>query len=78
MLRQRLTSAHRLTIRPAGRTIAVAVWARTVSRFHTDQGRDRGANVVETIIIVAGFAILAAAIYAAVGGRVHAWIAKIP
>ncbi|GAB3971249.1 hypothetical protein GCM10029978_046080 [Actinoallomurus acanthiterrae] len=42
------------------------------------QDRDRGAGVVETIIIVAGFAILAAAIYAAVGGRVHAWIAKIP
>lgn len=39
---------------------------------------DRGANVVETIIIVAGFAILAAGIYAAVAGKVHAWIAKMP
>jgi hypothetical protein len=41
-------------------------------------GGDRGANVVETIIIVAGFAILAAGIYAAVSGKVHAWIAKMP
>jgi hypothetical protein len=39
---------------------------------------DRGANVVETIIIVAGFAILAAGIYAAVAGKVHTWIAKMP
>ncbi len=39
---------------------------------------DRGANVVETVIIVAGFAILAAAILAAIDGKVHAWIAKIP
>jgi hypothetical protein len=43
-----------------------------------DRGRDRGANVVETIIIVAGFAILAAGIYAAVAGKVHTWIAKMP
>jgi hypothetical protein len=41
-------------------------------------GEDRGANVVETIIIVAGFAILAAGIYAAVSGKVHTWIAKMP
>jgi hypothetical protein len=41
-------------------------------------GKDRGANVVETIIIVAGFAILAAGIYAAVSGKVQAWIAKMP
>jgi hypothetical protein len=44
----------------------------------TDGRRDRGANVVETIIIVAGFAILAAGIYAAVAGQVHTWIAKMP
>lgn len=51
-------------------------WARV--RVAAQTGRDRGANVVETIIIVAGFAILAAAIYAAVSGKVHTWIAKIP
>jgi hypothetical protein len=39
---------------------------------------DRGANVVETIIIVAGFAVLAGAVLAAVSGKVHAWIAKMP
>jgi hypothetical protein len=44
----------------------------------TRLGTDRGANVVETIIIVAGFAILAAGIYAAVSGKVQAWIAKMP
>jgi hypothetical protein len=41
-------------------------------------GADRGANVVETIIIVAGFAVLAAGIYAAVAGKVSSWITKIP
>ena len=41
-------------------------------------GEDRGANVVETIIIVAGFAILAAGIYTAVSGKVQTWIAKMP
>jgi hypothetical protein len=51
-------------------------WTRV--RVAAQTGRDRGANVVETIIIVAGFAILAAAIYAAVAGKVHTWIAKIP
>ena len=45
---------------------------------HADRARDRGANVVETIIIVAGFAILAALIYTTVSSKVHAWIAKIP
>jgi thioredoxin reductase len=34
--------------------------------------------VVETIIIVAGFAILAAGIYTAVSGKVQTWIAKMP
>ncbi|GAA4617251.1 hypothetical protein GCM10023195_76940 [Actinoallomurus liliacearum] len=51
---------------------------RETLRARSAEGKDRGANVVETIIIVAGFAVLAAGIYAAVSGRVHAWIAKIP
>ncbi|MFI0354250.1 hypothetical protein [Actinomadura sp. 9N407] len=40
--------------------------------------RDRGSSVVETIIIVAGFAGLAFTIYLAVSGKVQSWIAKIP
>ncbi|RAY12959.1 hypothetical protein DPM19_23435 [Actinomadura craniellae] len=39
---------------------------------------DRGSNVVETIIIVAGFASLAFMIYLAVSGKVRGWINKIP
>jgi hypothetical protein len=53
---------------------ALPTWAMT--RVHTRQ--DRGASVVETIIIVAGFAVLAGAVLAAVSGKVHAWIAKMP
>jgi hypothetical protein len=49
---------------------------RVTARLRT--GDDRGANVVETIIIVAGFAILAAGIYTAVSGKVQTWIAKMP
>ena len=45
---------------------------------HAHPNRDRGANVVETIVIVAGFGLLAAGIYAAVKGKVDTWIAKIP
>jgi hypothetical protein len=41
-------------------------------------GPQRGSNVVETIIIVAGFAGLAFTIYLAVSGKVQAWINKIP
>jgi hypothetical protein len=52
--------------------------ARVKDSVQTRADRDRGANVVETIIIVAGFAILAAGIYAAVAGKVHTWIAKMP
>lgn len=52
--------------------------ARAKQSVQAGAGADRGANVVETIIIVAGFAILAAGIYAAVAGKVHAWIAKMP
>lgn len=40
--------------------------------------RDRGSGVVETIIIVAGFAGLAFTVYLAVSGKVHGWISKIP
>ncbi|WP_395107558.1 hypothetical protein [Actinomadura sp. SCN-SB] len=41
-------------------------------------GRDRGSSVVETIILVAGFAGLAFTIYLAVSGKVQGWISKIP
>jgi hypothetical protein len=44
----------------------------------TNPQRDRGANVVETIMIVAGFAAIAALIYTAVRGKVTGWISKIP
>jgi hypothetical protein len=74
-----MTHRHRpqwLTRLIAGAGAWTRRWARVRVAAHT--GRDRGANVVETIIIVAGFAILAAAIYAAVAGKVHTWIAKIP
>lgn len=40
--------------------------------------RDRGSGVVETIIIVAGFAGLAFVVYMAVSSKVHGWINKIP
>lgn len=39
---------------------------------------DRGSSVVETIILVAGFAGVAFVIYLAVKGKVASWIAKIP
>jgi hypothetical protein len=42
-----------------------------------DRG-DRGSGVVETIIIVAGFAGLAFVVYMAVSSKVHGWIGKIP
>ncbi|MGI5206160.1 hypothetical protein ACQEU6_31890 [Spirillospora sp. CA-108201] len=42
-----------------------------------DRG-DRGSGVVETIIIVAGFAGLAFIVYMAVSSKVHGWINKIP
>ncbi|MCO5999777.1 hypothetical protein [Actinoallomurus rhizosphaericola] len=74
-MRHRLLQASLLLVSGlAGQAtrIGETIRARSAGRW------DRGANVVETIIIVAGFAILAAAIYAAVSGKVHAWIAKIP
>jgi hypothetical protein len=43
-----------------------------------DVRRDRGSGVVETIIIVAGFAGLAFTVYLAVAGKVNGWISKIP
>ena len=39
---------------------------------------DRGSGVVETIIIVAGFAGLAFTVYLAVAGKVDGWISRIP
>jgi hypothetical protein len=42
-----------------------------------DRG-DRGSGVVETIILVAGFAGLAFVVYMAVSSKVHSWIDKIP
>lgn len=41
-------------------------------------GREQGSGVVETIIIVAGFAGLAFVVYLAVSDKVHGWIDKIP
>ncbi|WP_157406308.1 hypothetical protein [Actinomadura chibensis] len=55
--------------------LAVAVLNRISA---VDVRRDRGSGVVETIIIVAGFAGLAFAVYVAVSGKVHGWINKIP
>ncbi|WP_395108091.1 hypothetical protein [Actinomadura sp. SCN-SB] len=49
-----------------------------VERWRSAPDRDRGSNVVETIIIVAGFAGLAFTIYLAVSGKVQGWINKIP
>jgi hypothetical protein len=69
---------HRRSARLGIAVIDLADRVQEAIARRTGQDRDRGAGVVETIIIVAGFAILAAAIYAAVSGRVHAWIAKIP
>jgi hypothetical protein len=74
-MRQHLQRANTLL---ASGLIDVVTRVREAVRARSAEGRDRGANVVETIIIVAGFAILAAAIYAAVSGKVHTWIAKIP
>ena len=70
-MRQLLPRFHRLA------AWLLLLWADAPLRSRA-AGRDRGANVVETIIIVAGFAILAAAIYTAVSGKVQAWIAKMP
>ncbi|GAB2841494.1 hypothetical protein GCM10027176_51680 [Actinoallomurus bryophytorum] len=70
LLQRHRQRAARLTTRLIARLAVLPDRARPSA--------DRGANVVETIIIVAGFAILAAGIYAAVSGKVQAWIAKMP
>lgn len=61
---------------------AAAVVALTFLDERMERARrdspERGSNVVETIIIVAGFAGLAFTIYLAVSGKVQAWINKIP
>jgi hypothetical protein len=64
-----------------------AAMLRAVIAVH-DRGRrlatalrdrdDQGSGVVETIIIVAGFAGLAFVVYMAVSSKVHGWIGKIP
>ncbi|WP_131740478.1 hypothetical protein [Actinomadura roseirufa] len=68
-------------------TIAIGLAARiaTTASNRADQmeldlrhHRDRGSGVVETVILVAGFAGLAFTIYVTVSGKVHSWINKIP
>jgi hypothetical protein len=57
----------------------VSAWLQErYERARTTPERDRGANVVETIVIVAGFAAIAAFVYTAVRGKVTGWISKIP
>jgi hypothetical protein len=46
------------------------------SRAHSEP--DHGANVIETIMIVAGFAAIAGALVLAVKGKVQGWIDQIP
>ena len=63
------------TLTTATARLAVAV----LNRFaELNTRRDRGSGVVETIIIVAGFAGLAFTVYLAVAGKVNGWISKIP
>lgn len=70
---------HRITRSYLAITVLLSsLTARATQHLRAHARQDRGANVVETIIIVAGFAILAAGIYAAVAGKVHTWIAKMP
>ncbi|TDC69845.1 hypothetical protein E1200_07080 [Actinomadura sp. GC306] len=57
--------------------LAVHDRGRRVAAELRDRG-ERGSGVVETIIIVAGFAGLAFAVYVAVSGKVNGWINKIP
>jgi hypothetical protein len=66
-------------INAAAALIAVIVVQHINSLREAIRGeRDRGSSVVETIILVAGFATLAFTIYLAVSGKVHSWISKIP
>ncbi|MWA02751.1 hypothetical protein F8568_020705 [Actinomadura sp. LD22] len=57
--------------------LAVQDRARRAAAELRDRG-DRGSGVVETIIIVAGFARLAFVVYMAVSSKVHGWLGKIP
>ncbi|WP_301175504.1 hypothetical protein [Actinomadura geliboluensis] len=60
-------------------TAATRMTIALLNRFaDLDVRRDRGSGVVETIIIVAGFAGLAFTVYLAVAGKVNGWISKIP
>lgn len=63
------------TLNAAAAHVAVAVLNRLAD---LGDRRDRGSGVVETIIIVAGFAGLAFTVYLAVAGKVNGWIGKIP
>ncbi|MWA06496.1 hypothetical protein F8568_040345 [Actinomadura sp. LD22] len=67
------------TLNAAAIRIAVAVHerGRRLAANLRDRG-DRGSGVVETIIIVAGFAGLAFVVYMAVSSKVHGWINRIP
>ncbi|MFG2016910.1 hypothetical protein [Actinomadura geliboluensis] len=67
------------TLNAAAIRVALAIHdrGRRLATDLRDRG-DRGSGVVETIIIVAGFAGLAFAVYLAVSNKVHGWIDKIP
>jgi hypothetical protein len=67
------------TLNAAAIRVALAVHDRG-QRLVTDlrDRGDRGSGVVETIIIVAGFAGLAFVVYMAVSSKVEGWINKIP
>ncbi|MFI0411178.1 hypothetical protein [Actinomadura sp. 3N508] len=59
--------------------MAVRILAAALNRIaDLDARSDRGSGVVETIIIVAGFAGLAFTVYLAVSGKVNGWISNIP
>ncbi|MFA1549919.1 hypothetical protein [Actinomadura chokoriensis] len=67
------------TLNAAAIRAALAVHDRGQRIAADVRGRgDRGSGVVETIIIVAGFAGLAFAVYLAVSSKVNGWIDKIP
>lgn len=63
------------TLTTAATRLTVAVRNRIADM---DLRSDRGSGVVETVIIVAGFAGLAFTVYIAVSGKVNGWISKIP
>ncbi|TMQ92744.1 hypothetical protein ETD83_26755 [Actinomadura soli] len=63
------------TLTTAATRLVVAALSRLTS---LNLRSDRGSGVVETIIIVAGFAGLAFTVYLAVSGKVNGWISNIP